>query len=80
MSTSLRLGKVSKSYENCYGVKFFEISAVFDPADETALLREIRSSTRTASRLETHCPHCRGMACTAWTPDEQGSMRTVAQK
>lgn len=33
-----------KAYENCYGVKFFEISAVFDPADETALLREVRSS------------------------------------
>jgi hypothetical protein len=34
--------KVSKkSYEDCYGIKFFEISAVFDPADETALLREL---------------------------------------
>lgn len=31
-----------KSYENCYGIKFFEISAVFDPADETALAKEIR--------------------------------------
>jgi hypothetical protein len=31
-----------KSYENCYGVHFFEISAVFDPADETALAREVR--------------------------------------
>lgn len=30
-----------KSYENCYGIKFFEISAVFDPADETALTREV---------------------------------------
>jgi hypothetical protein len=26
-----------KSYEDCYGVNFFEISFVFDPADETAL-------------------------------------------
>src|SRR3954471_8638259 len=34
--------KVSKkAYEDCYGVKFFEISAVFDPADETALTSEI---------------------------------------
>lgn len=34
--------KVSKkSYEDCYGIKFFEISAVFDPADETALTKEI---------------------------------------
>lgn len=31
-----------KSYENCYGIKFFEISAVFDPADETALAKEVR--------------------------------------
>jgi hypothetical protein len=30
-----------KSYENCYGIKFFEISAVFDPADETALAQEV---------------------------------------
>jgi hypothetical protein len=34
-------GKSRKSYENCYGVRFFEISAVFDPADETALLQEL---------------------------------------
>lgn len=37
--------KTSKrSYEDCYGVQFFEISAVFDPADETALIREVRAS------------------------------------
>lgn len=37
--------KVSKkSFEHCYGVKFFEISAVFDPADETALAREVRAA------------------------------------
>lgn len=44
-------GKVSskKSYENCYGIKFFEISGVFDPADETALAREIRAEGKTAS-------------------------------
>ena len=34
--------KTSKrAYEDCYGIKFFEISAVFDPADETALTREV---------------------------------------
>jgi hypothetical protein len=38
-STGTKTSK--KSYENCYGIKFFEISAVFDPADETALLREL---------------------------------------
>lgn len=32
-----------KSYENCYGINFFEISGVFEPADETALAREIRA-------------------------------------
>ena len=32
-----------KSYENCYKIHFFEISAVFDPADETALAREVRA-------------------------------------
>jgi hypothetical protein len=36
-----------KSYENCYGIKFFEISAVFDPADETALAKEIRHEGNT---------------------------------
>jgi hypothetical protein len=44
-----------KSYEDCYGIKFFEISAVFDPADETALTREIRheaSLTKTAGNPE----------------------------
>lgn len=35
-----------RSYEDCYGIRFFEISAVFDPADETALTREVRSSVR----------------------------------
>jgi len=38
-----------KSYEDCYGIKFFEISAVFDPADETALIREVRSNVKEAS-------------------------------
>src|SRR5271155_906842 len=33
-----------RSYENCYGIHFFEISGVFDPADETALAREVRAS------------------------------------
>lgn len=32
-----------RSYENCYGIHFFEISGVFDPADETALAREVRA-------------------------------------
>lgn len=32
-----------KSYENCYKCAFFEISGVFEPADETALAREVRA-------------------------------------
>ena len=54
-----------KSYENCYGINFFEISGVFDPADETALAKEVRSehSSKTADVdneqfLEIPCPHC----------------------
>jgi hypothetical protein len=37
--------KISKrSYEDCVGIKFFEISGVFDPADETALTSELREA------------------------------------
>lgn len=39
-----------KAYENCYGIKFFEISGVFDPADYTALSQQITS--KTANDLE----------------------------
>ena len=41
-----------KSYEDCYEIGFFEISAVFDPADETALLREIRAHTAAGNPYE----------------------------
>lgn len=41
-----------KSYENCYKIKFFEISAVFDPADETALAKEIRAGIEKEAVLE----------------------------
>jgi hypothetical protein len=34
-------GTHKKSYENCYGIGYFEISGVFDPADETALTQEL---------------------------------------
>lgn len=33
-----------RSYEFCEGCQYFEISAVFDPADETALTREVIAS------------------------------------
>jgi Zn finger protein HypA/HybF involved in hydrogenase expression len=38
-----------KAYEDCYGVNFFEISFVFDPADETALVSDM-SPERKAAR------------------------------
>jgi hypothetical protein len=61
-------GKSRKSYENCYGVKFFEISAVFDPADETALLQElIDENPNHESKIaavddvvQKPCPQCQG--------------------
>lgn len=40
-----------KAYENCYGVGFFEISGVFDPADETALSLE-HARTSATKELE----------------------------
>lgn len=59
--------KSRKSYENCYGIKFFEISAVFDPADPTALAREVideqpvTAATKTANPIV--CPLCSGGGC-----------------
>jgi hypothetical protein len=35
-----------KSYEDCYDIGFFEISFVFDPADETALVSDIKHTAR----------------------------------
>jgi hypothetical protein len=45
-----------KAYEDCYEIGFFEISAVFDPADETALLREIRAHTAAEHTAEAPPP------------------------
>jgi hypothetical protein len=51
-----------KSYENCYGIKFFEISAVFDPADETALIRELIHKEAAAPLVRgMKCPECLGV-------------------
>lgn len=55
-----------RSYENCYGIKFFEISGVFEPADETALAREVRAAINNE-----------GMEKTAENPLPQ-SMHTTA--
>ena len=49
-----------KSYEDCHGVHFFEISAVFDPADETALTREVihEGEHKEAAVQMVRCPTC----------------------
>jgi hypothetical protein len=44
-----------KAYEDCYGVNFFEISFVFDPADTTALISE-KTGKKVASSEE--CDYC----------------------
>ena len=71
-----------KAYEDCYGIKFFEISAVFDPADETALIREVRSSTqKTAERALNHsgeCSRCGDIHDPHGEPDEHGN-RHIAE-
>lgn len=51
-----------KSYENCYGIGFFEISGVFDPADETALAKEVRASVQKEG-VQMRCPYCSGTGC-----------------
>lgn len=80
-----------KAYEDCYGIKFFEISAVFDPADETALLREIRAHTAAENpelgRMheeafdpvsgEIACPECQGAGCPACRGTGQANPQAV---
>jgi len=36
------------AYEDCYGINFFEISFVFDPADETALISDMSAERKAA--------------------------------
>lgn len=45
-------GKKVHAYEDCYGINFFEISAVFDPADETALTTDTPRYAKTASKWQ----------------------------
>lgn len=79
-------GKVSsrKSYENCYGIKFFEISAVFDPADETALAKEVRSEERQSKTAETFTPMSPMLKFQdpnyVPTPEEYEELRRLEQK
>jgi hypothetical protein len=51
---TFKTGNISKlAYEDCYNINFFEISAVFDPADVTALFTEPvkTSSVKTAAEV-----------------------------
>lgn len=41
-------------YEDCYGVSFFEISFVFDPADESALISDVMLASNTTNRSLAH--------------------------
>lgn len=52
--TTFKTGNTSKlAYEDCYNVNFFEISAVFDPADVTALFTEpVKTSNVKTSTVE----------------------------
>lgn len=41
-----------KAYEDCIGIDFFEISFVFDPADETALISEKTGKTAKSDEIQ----------------------------
>lgn len=41
-------------YEDCYGVSFFEISFVFDPADESALISDVMLASKDTNRALGH--------------------------
>jgi hypothetical protein len=43
-----KTGKRTLVYENCYKLGFFELSYVFDPADETAVVSRVIAASRTA--------------------------------
>lgn len=66
-------GKTASSYENCYGISFFEISGVFDPADETALAREVVASVNNEKPRRSYLA-----SKTALQPPEPQSMQTKA--
>jgi len=46
-----------KAYEDCYGINFFEISFVFDPADPTADVLDKQATTKSSSEECEHCSH-----------------------
>lgn len=50
-------------YESCHDVKFFELSYVFDPADETAVVSKVLTASRKTAYPETQkCKFCDAQA------------------
>jgi hypothetical protein len=53
-----KTGEDTMVYENCYKLGFFELSYVFDPADETAVVsRVVVANTRTAAPKDPRAIH-----------------------
>lgn len=62
-----------RAAEHCFRPEFFEFSCVFDPADETALMRElIHKEGKTAEALFPPCPGCNQVAGFKNYPFTQG--------
>lgn len=49
---SRKTGKRVQAFEHCYKLAFFELSWVFDPADETAVASRVISAGRTAGPVD----------------------------
>jgi len=57
-------------YEECRDIGFFELSYVFDPADETALVSNVLVAAKTAARSNKARYYCDLPGCSHWTvPD-----------
>lgn len=69
-----------KSYEDCYGVGFFEISFVFDPADETALVSDIKHTARQAHIAAIHNEAGASVHVADQKPGPQSEMIKAPQK
>jgi len=51
-----KTGKKTLVYENCFKLGFFELSYVFDPADETAVVSRVIAASRTAGQETAEFP------------------------
>lgn len=52
----VRTGKKTLVYENCYKLGFFELSYVFDPADETAVVSRVIAASNNKAAAPTWAP------------------------